>query len=737
MACSMTVGRLLLTATLFLGIAMPSEGHARHRRASDFTEPAAAAQSSKRDTTYAVTVGADPSQALNAFDPLRALGAGVDAVADGAVPQIYTPPNIKTMLSAGLGPVTYRLYTELSVQDWHWNPVGSWSGAGEGYWTGAVSDSPPVVNSYGYRLPHRGFTHDQGNDDDYSRLDDGDRATYWKSNPYLEASYTAEPHPQWALVDLGSRRAVDAIRIDWANPYARDYRVEYWTGADAINDPAHGQWQTFPKGTITGAHGGSVTFRLASSPTRVRFVRVFMTSSSQTCDTHGSRDARDCVGYAIAELGLGKREGDGTFDDVMVHKPDQRQTVTYASSVDPWHAASDRVRDEEQPGLDIVYRSGLTRGFPAMIPVSMLYGTPENAAAEIRYIEDRGYRVSYVELGEEPDGQYIVPEDYGALYVRWADALHAVDPKLKLGGPVFQGGTSDVQVWPDAHGDVSWLHRFLRYISSHRHLGDLAFMSFEHYPFNPCPAPQQLERELTAEPSLVQNVVKTWFADGLPKGTPLFITEANFSSNTTEVFQAIQGAQLYADLVGSFLSDGGSAIYLYEYEPIPLANYSGCPRGWGAYGMFDATQNYTVKAPTSQYFAAQMVTQAWAQPTDALQTVYPVSTNLPALSGKPLVTAYALARPDGRWALMLVNKDHLSAYKVTVSFIGASGSAHFTTPVTATTLGPAQYVWHPAGPNGYPQPDGPQATAGLRGGAGAVYTLPAASLTVLSGFLSH
>ena len=46
-----------------------------------------------------------------------------------------------------------------------------------------------------------------------------------------------------------------------------------------------------------------------------------------------------------------------------------------------------------------------------MIPIAMIYVTPEDAANEIAYIEKRGYPISYVEMGEEPDGAFMTPED--------------------------------------------------------------------------------------------------------------------------------------------------------------------------------------------------------------------------------------------------------------------------------------------------------------------------------------
>src|SRR5947207_13528969 len=153
-----------------------------------------------------VTIVKISSHPLSRFDPLYAFGAGIDGHEKGELDQMLSRQNVSQMLSAGFKPLSYRLRTELAGEAWHWNPHGSWSEGNRGYWKS--SDRPGASElslSYGYRLPRRGNTFDQANDDDYSRLDDGDSRTFWKSNPYLDRQFTAEPNatlPQWILIDL-------------------------------------------------------------------------------------------------------------------------------------------------------------------------------------------------------------------------------------------------------------------------------------------------------------------------------------------------------------------------------------------------------------------------------------------------------------------------------------------------------------------------------------------------------
>jgi hypothetical protein len=664
------------------------------------------------------------------------MGAGVDRDPLNSVQKLFGPVNVPQMLSAGWGGVSYRLNTELSIQAWHWNPTGTWSDAAhqQGYFVGAPNSAGSIQRSFGYNLPHRGVTSNQGSSGGYSVLDDGDISTYWKSNPYLAEHFTGESdalHPQWVVVDLASQINVNAIRIAWGNPYAVSYQVQYWTGPDAFNDPANGSWKNFPSGVVTSGTGGTVTLQLAVKPVRAEFVRILMTASSGTCDTHGSADIRNCVGYAIGELYAGSVDGKNGFVDRVRHHKSGSQSLTYCSSVDPWHIPANIAKDDgEQPGFDLIYTSGITRGLPMTVPVAMLYDNPDNAANEIAYIEARGYAIKYVEMGEEPDGQFVLPEDDAALYIEWANAIHAIDPSIKLAGPVFQGVNDDIPVWPDAQGNTSWFTRFLNYLNSHGHASDLNVMTYEHYPFNPCGIPWST---LYQEPQIVAHVFSVWQKDGLPTSTPQEITEYNLAYDQSVRYMEMYAVLWHADFVGSFLTVGGQAAYYYQYEPLPM--YRGCG-GWGTFGMFDVDNSYDIKQDVAQYFSSELLTQEWAQPIDALHAVYPAASNIKDDQGNVLVTAYALQRPDGQWGVLLINKDHHNERAVSVDFNDRAGGNHyFQSPVTQITLGPDQYHWHAGGPRGYASPDGPALTSIESGGKSIQYVLPKASVTVLRGVI--
>ena len=512
--------------------------------------------------------------------------------------------------------------------------------------------------------------------------------------------------------------------------------MQYWLGGgDAIDDPENGEWRDFPAGTISDGKGGTVTLQLSPVPVAAKYVRVLMTESSNTCDTHGKGDRRNCMGYAIKEVYLGTMQS-ASFHDLLYHAPGQEQTFTYSSSIDPWHQPTDlyvipdRMESGDQVGLDLFYTSGLTRGLPAMIPVSLLYGTPEDAAAQISYLEKRGYPISYIEMGEEPDGQYFAPEDYATLYLQWAKALHQVDPNLKLGGPVFEGVSEDIKFWPNAEGETSWFKRFLAYLKSHGRLSDLSFMSYEHYPYydGTCQGPWS---NLFKEPEILTHIVQVWRDDGLPDSIPMFNTETNAPGGDAAV--DVFGALWLGETFPAFLTAGGKASYYHHAMPYSTP-HPACSNSWGTYHMFTTDHDWLIKQRTSQFFATQMLTQEWAEPKDAEHRLFHAASDIKDKDGHVLVTAYAVLRPDGQWSLMLINKDYDNPHTVSIQFYDddAKKGRSFAGPVARITFGKEQYTWHPALRDGYADPDGPAARSVLPAGTDH-FMLPAASMTVLRG----
>jgi hypothetical protein len=709
-------------------------------------------------TVITVHIDSAPGHQVNSVSPLRAIGTSVDSESPGDIQTLWAPDRVAQEVQAGFGTLSLRLYTELSVQDWHWNPAGTFSAGTEGYWTSsAVPTSTELVDSYGYQLPHRGDTQDQGDNNGYSRIDDGDPYTYWKSDPYLTTRFTGEPdykHPQWAVIDLDAVHEVDGIQIGWSNPFATHFRVQYWLGGnarvmpngtylqppgvvtgfdtvDAIIDQSHGSWHDFPDGVVTDGAGGNDLLRLGRAPIQTHWVRILMTASSNTCDTHGSLDVRNCVGYAIQDVSVGLIDSTGELHDLVRHalcggdptRPGcyPHQSMIYTSSDDPWHTADDRIKtDQDQPGLDIVSRSALTRGLPVMYPVPLFYSTPQNAANEVAYLEARHYKIGYIEMGEEVDGQYAEPEDYAALYIQFAEAIHTFYPRVKLGGPVFEGVNIDTPIWADGTGDMRWFHRFLLYLKSHGHLGDLAFMSFEHYPFVGSDQDGRVYEDLIQEPAIVKNIVDMWHADGLSPSVPMFMTEDNFANNGGPVPKQLAGGLWMADWIASSLTDGVKGVNYYQIEAEPTGHEDRCAC-YGGYGVFLVDNKWRIIARTSQFWTARMLTSEWFAAGDTPQGVYAATTDL----GSNDVTAYSVKRPDGSWSVMLVNKESV-ARQVRVEF---SGAGRFSGPVVESTFGSAQYFWS----GEKLEPPDPDTGIVTSTQPGPVYTIPAESVTVLRG----
>jgi hypothetical protein len=699
-----------------------------------------------------VTVSIRPGHPANRFIPAHALGAGIDGHETGEADRQLQPDNIKEMLSAGLRSLTYRLRTELAIAAWHWNPQGSWSNPSgkQGYWVSGSTAAEPIQASYGYRLPRRGSTVDNANNDGYSRIADGDPESFWKSNPYLDQTFTHEDnslHPQWIVVEFTEPKLINAARLLWGQPFALSYRIQYANLDDisdiALNQP--GVWHDFPGGVIDIRNvvqllsqfdrDGTVHLRLAAKPIRTRYVRILVnkaTMGAPVIDDGG--DARDRAGVAMREVYLGSIDSKGAFQDEIQHGKDLKtQTVIHVSSTDPWHRAEDLDEGIEQPGFDRVFQSGLTNDLPVLLPTGILYDTPANAANEIRYLRARGFKFDRVELGEEPDGQYCTPEDFGALYIQWADAIHSVDPALKIGGPSFQEINSEEDEPPARRlGNAAWLGRFLKYLRAHGREKDFSFFSFEWYPFDDVCQP--VAPQLASATNMLSEALTEMQRRGLSRRTPWVISEYGYSAFGTRAEISIEGALLNADIVGRFLTLGGDQAFLYGYTPSEVLHDNPCGTP-GQNMLFSMDDDGDITHRFATYFGAQLLTQEWTMPGNGQHEIYPAASNIRNRKGEDIVTAYAVHRPDGLWSLLLINKDPKRSYNVRVSFRNEAkkSSASFTGAVDVYQFSGAQYQLNDDLDDPYPiKAEAPQHTV-IEGSETKTFELPAYSLTVIRG----
>jgi hypothetical protein len=391
--------------------------------------------------------------------------------------------------------------------------------------------------------------------------------------------------------------------------------------------------------------------------------------------------------------------------------------------------------------LDFVLRSKLTNNLPVLVAVGVLYDTPENAAAEIQYLLRRNYTLEGIELGEEPDGQWVSPEDYAALYAGVARRLAELKSPLKVGGPSLQNFEDQLLTWANASGNRSWMNRFLEYIRRAKVRFD--FLSFEFYPFdNICEDPASHLLEI---PKRLGAMFTSLRADGVPSDIPWLMTEYGYSVFGGRPEVDIEGALFNADTVGAFLSLGGAKPYLYGYEPNYLQNELKC--SWGNLMMLQLSPKNDQLHRLSAYYAAQLLAKEWMQPVSEQHEIFPVSIKetkngahgLPAVASaevgvpRPTVTVYAVLRPDKQWALLAINKNPKRPAQLNVQFKipGAQQPLSFVGQVQVIQFSRAQYAWRDNGPNGHPIRSLPPAQFTRE--ASASYELPPYSLSVLRG----
>ena len=579
-----------------------------------------------------------PGIVLSVFRPAEAFGVAIDGGTATETGALFDPENAPDIRAAHFRNVSYRLRTELAGEVWHWSSYGSWSDPDhqQGYWVGDPTKDDNHKWSFGYRLPRRGNSRDEADDDDFSRIDDGDIKTFWKSNPYLDPNLDGiGVERQWVIVDLGRERRVDTAHINWVEPYAVRFRLQRWVGSDRYD----GNWRDLTP-SLPG-HGGAQA--IAFDPATTRFVRILLEHSSHS-STSVAKDPRDTMGYAIGEIELGVTAKNSAFHDYVRHIASGRsQTQIIVSSTDPWHRQLDRNTDSVQPSPLALRARGLFAG-PFMIPLGLLTDTPENALAELHYLRRRGLPIDWVEVGEEPEGQGAPPRMAAALYRRMALRLAKDDPEVPIGGPSLIDPVADTALDDE---DDSWTNAFVQSLRQSHDPVPFSFLSTELYPVEDlCEPPARMLNEAASSP---RRMAERFRRDGKGELSSA-ITEYGLSPYGGRALLGPVSALADVEILANGLAQGVPRMYLYGSSPTLAVRGERKCAGWGNLTLWDSNALGRIRAPSVRLRVFEGLRDRWSNPSDEQEALLKVR-------GAPAgIDAFALRRSDRSVSILIVNR---------------------------------------------------------------------------------
>jgi hypothetical protein len=266
---------------------------------------------------------------------------------------------------------------------------------------------------------------------------------------------------------------------------------------------------------------------------------------------------------------------------------------------------------------------------------------------------------------------------------------------------------------PNPREHSPYLARFLDYLKARGRLSDFSFFSFEWYPFDDVCGPPAA-RLLNAS-DMLAGAIKRLRDEGLPPDVPMVISEYGWSAYSAEAEVDIEGALLNTEIEAWFLQLGGDRAFLYGWEPNELLDERSC--SWGNNMLFQL-RGHGSAVPMATYHAARLMLERWLMASGVHQL-------LPASSDIPNVASYAVRRPDGTIAVLVLNKDSQNGYRVRVPLTGA----------TLHQFSRRQYQWIANGIGGHPGTDRPPESRLLSDGAG--FDIPPISITVAAGNLAN
>lgn len=580
--------------------------------------------------------------------------------------------------------------------EYHWN--------GDGYYDGDkvwhINNSPNVTSF------QRGFynlsVHRGSSSIGYGKpavVTDGDLDTYWLSYPGAEGL-------QWVYIDIQTASyqpvAVTRIVIDWGDPYAAQYKIQYsnanWNliGQWAYNDTA---WTDTTQNNVTGTGGQA---DLSFDQVSAKYVRVLCQSSSSA----GGQ-------IAVKEIKLFGPAGQITNNVNSV-----AQTPSVASSMalgDVFHEY-DTMDFEQFIGV----AKSMTPHAEPMITINFFTGTVQEAAGWVYYANvHKGYNIKYWEIGNENWGNWesggpCDPVNYAKRFIALYDAMTAVDPSIII-APQFNGVPDRSNVTMTAGnnpGDYDhYIDTFLKYLADNGRAGILKGLSVHKYP-SWMPAAEatplaQVDLWDTEVP-----MVKSWINNRCsnPEEVKIWLTEYNdgIDSGFTNRFY---NSLFVTAFTLNFLKNGGDYTCFFRPFGTPgpgqtdktIFSDFGYLEGGGLYGALADNRCQ----PRSSFYAFEMMYNRFSAADEFGNTLVAASSSLPSLK------VYANRRGDRKLSIAFINTDQSNTVNAAVSITG------FTPLSQAEEVSYTRqnYSWVYNGTDSYANPNTPPEITSYSGAA--------------------
>ncbi len=649
--------------------------------------------------TAAITVNYNTE--INAFTPSKLLGnnSGV-----WLAPAGYNT-NAAKIKAAGSSFI--RFPGGSLSNEYHWNGAG-WFDAQK------IWHSNPSAYSKGFIVEpeHRGSSSiGYGKP---AKLTDGliTASSQWQSDTITAASATTNAY---VIIRLGAPQYIDQVKIYWGDTYAAEYAIQYWSSTDFAWAPHQGNtnyWQTLV--TVTGNTGGT-DIRTIPATFGQNF-RILMKKSSGT-------------GYKMNEAELYSGGYKKTTNTATT-----AQTETYASPTDKANAPMGWTPDYDFLAF-VSFLSSIGPDAQGICSVNFGTGTYEEAAAWVRYAKDNGYlsRIKYWEVGNETEGVWeaggpVDAEYYTERFILFSDAMKAVDPDIKICGPVL----ASLQNNSELYDGMSFMDKFLQVLQSHGKLASVDALAFHMYPDwqNTVEATSLSTPNNWAAGSnykaFIDNLLVKYYGDAAAK--ELIMSEYNCGA-ATKLTMDFMNSLWTANWLGEYAKSFGNRAFANQWDIMnnnaSTGNYD---NGFLEIGQQTGAYKYQ---PRSSYWGMYMINNYLACADEFGNTLVAASSN------QGLLPVYAAKRNDGKLSLMVINKSKTNAYTSSINISGyAPDPAAELYTFAANASAPyyvQNYVWHDDAAKSYADPDLAPVKNTYAGASGSFsFDFPAYSISVFN-----